>query len=428
MKRMIFLLVLGVLAIGSVLMAQTLNGRLATSVYGWERQDTIGQSSQHLRGYENIQLNFGTSDISFHSYMQGSTDFSQSIENDPQLRLFNAYVQLKNIADIADIRLGRQAIFAGVSYGTIDGAMINVRPKDGVEVSAYGGGLSPASQKADFFQNLDQNWQIGGQVLVYLVENVKLGLSYMNRHRESTPFESFRYDSQLGMLPATIDYGSRANQYGSINAAYMKEKLWLFARFDYDFNFEKASRAEISGSYQIMPTLGLSLSFAHREPTIAYNSYFSILEMEANQEVTVGVDYQLHDYLTLLGRFSNVIYDGDNAMRVSLGASNKYSSFFYTKDVSYDGNLDGLNFQLTYPLMEGQLVPHVGAVYSSYALADNLDKIATWAGVIGTMFRPAKILSCDVQAQFMSNKLYKSDMRVFARISYWFAETFGLGV
>jgi hypothetical protein len=408
--------------------AQVVSGRFVTSMYGWERQDSIGQSTRHLRGYENIQLDFGNGDIALHTYFQGSNDFSNTMENDPEFRLFNIYLNMKNVVNLFDLKLGRQMIFGGVNYGSIDGGALRLRPTDGVEVMAYGGGLTPANQKTDFFYHIKDNWQLGGQVNLMMIENIRIGFSYMNRHRETSIVpDAMRPDAQLGLIPTTIDYGSRANQYGSVDAAFQMNSLWLFGRADYDFNYDRLSRAEIAGSYQLTPQLGLSLNLAHREPTIAYNSYFAMFEQEANTEAMLGIDYKVHPMLTVLGRVSTVMYEDETAYRVSLGVSNKYASVMYTKDVSYDGDLNGFNAQLMHPLFRGMFVPHIGMVYSTYALSDNLDKTSTWAAVLGAMVRPVKVLSFDVQAQYMTNKIYKSDMRIFARINYWFAEAFGFG-
>ncbi|MBR9977674.1 MAG: hypothetical protein KFH87_06250 [Bacteroidetes bacterium] len=420
----------------SGLQAQTLNGRFVTSAYGWERQMKDGGSTSHLRAYEHVQLNMGMDNISFHTSLQGFTDLGDGIDGDPGLRVYNAYFRIKNLFDVADVRLGRQALFAGVSYGTIDGAQVRVRPTDGVEVMAYGGGLTPPGQHVDysFLDQLEDNWQVGGQVLLYLIKNTKIGLSYMNRNREQSAFYSWRPDAQLDLEETLIDYGSRANQYGSLNVAHSTGRFWLYGRYDYDFNFERTARAEVAATYQAMPTLGFTLNLAHREPVIAWNSYFALLEASAHQEAVLGVDYRVHPRLTLLGRFSSVMYDDDDAFRVSLGAANKYASIMYTKDVSYDGDLDGFNLHLSYPLLEGMLVPHVGAVYSTYALAANLsdetnwtDRASTWVGVLGTTFRPVKTVSIDLQGQYMTNRIYKSDLRAFARVNYWFSNPFGFG-
>ncbi|MGB5074841.1 MAG: hypothetical protein WBQ23_11965 [Bacteroidota bacterium] len=435
MKFAIRLLVLTIV-LGAALQAQTLNGRFVTSAYGWERQLSSGESTSHMRAYENVQLNFGTQDISFHTYLQGYSDLGDGVEGDPGLRLFNAYLRIKNIADMFDVKIGRQSLFAGVSYGTIEGAQVKANVSDGVEVMVYGGGLTPAGQtlEYEFADNVKNNWQVGGQVLLYLIENTKIGLSYMNRHRETSAFYAWRPDAQMDLQETFIDYGSKANQYASVNVAHTTGKMWLYGRYDYDFNFERTSRAEVAATYQALPTLGISLNLAHREPVIAWNSYFSLLEASAHQEAVLGVDYLVLPQLTILGRFSTVMYEDESAFRVSLGAANKYASIMYTKDVSYDGDLDGFNLHFTYPLMDGMLVPHIGAVYSTYALAENLsaetnwsDRASTWVGVLGTTFRPVRTLSIDVQGQYMTNRIYASDIRAFARVNYWFSNPFGLG-
>jgi hypothetical protein len=411
--------------------AQGLSGHFVTSVYGWERQDSLssagaGASSQHVSLYENANLDAVYGTVSLHTAMQVAKDFSSTaIENDALLRLFNAYVQVRDIGGIADLKLGRQSVLAGVGYGSIDGALVRMRPSTGVELMGYAGGLAPASQKPDFFQNLSDNWQAGGQVLLSLVPDTKVGISYMNRHRESSPFYGYRPDAQMRPVLTLVDYGSRANQYGSVSAQYWKDVLWVMGRCDYDFNYSRLARAELAAQYAPMTDLYLTLNAAHREPTIAYNSYFALFEAEANQEIMLGADYVVHPLLALSARVSTVLYDGDNAMQIAVGASNKYASLLYTRDMSYDGDLDGFNAQVSYPFWRGLVTPHLGVTYSSYALSADLDRLATWAGVAGATVRPWKVLSVDLQGQYLSNRIYQRDIRAFARVNYWFAALFG---
>jgi hypothetical protein len=364
--------------------------------------------------------------FSFHTSMQGTTDLAEKMDSDPAIRLFNAYIAAKDIAGMLDVRIGRIPVFGGVSYGSVDGGQLKARPADAVEIMLYGGGLTPPSQRSDFFHHFEDNWQLGGQVELRMLPNTTLGLSYMNRHRESRPFDVTRYDPELAQNRTYhIDYGSRANQYGSFAASWGAKGLWTFGRLDYDFNFERLSRAEVSAYYQATEKLGCSLDFAHREPTISYNSYFSLFEAEANQEISAGVDYRLHRHLTLQGRVSEVLYDGENDTRIMIGAVNMYAALTYTKDISYDGDLDAFNFSFMYPLFEGRLTPNLGVVLSNYALGDDFEKITTWAGVAGAVYRPFRTLSFDIQGQYVSNKIYSSDIRGFIRVSYWFTKCRG---
>jgi len=406
------------------LRSQVLDARFSTSFYGWERQDTTTGGVQYLRGYENVQVNFGTSSLSFHTYLQGSTDFQNSMSGDPRLKMFNTYVDVRNVGDMVDIRLGRQQVYAGVNYGTVDGIKLQAAPSSRLKLMLYGGGLAPADLRTDFFRNLGDNFQIGGHVLFRLSPSTHLSLSYMNRHRESKPYDAFRYDVNLGLVSTRIDYGSRANQYLSLSGDYTTRELWVFGRVDYDFNYEDLSRLELTSRYQVSPALGLVAEGYYRKSQIAYNSYFSLLERSATGEFVVGADYALNENLNLLFRYSGVVYEEDFGMRVTTGIACRYLTFSYSKDLSYDGELDGFSGRFRYPILGGKIVPNVGAAYSRYALADGIEKLSTLALSGGFTIRPWKIISLDVQGQYLTNKIYSSDMRVFARLNYWLANTF----
>jgi len=406
------------------LSGQVLDGKLSTSFYGWERQDSVARGLQYLRGYENVQVNFGTGSISFHTYLQGSSDFQNEMSGDPRLKMFNTYVDVRGVAGLVDIRLGRQQVYAGVNYGTVDGVKLQVAPSSNVKLMLYGGGLAPADSRTDFFHNMDDNFQVGGQVLFRLSPRTHLSLSYMNRHRESKPYEAFRYDVNLGLVPTMIDYGSRANQYLSFSGDYATRELWLFGRVDYDFNFENLSRLELTSRYQVSSALGLVVEGYYRKSQIAYNSYFSLLERSSTGEFVIGADYAINENMNLLFRYSGVVYKEDFGMRVTTGLACRYLTFSYSKDLSYDGDLDGFSGRFRYPILDGKVVPNLGAAYSHYALADGIEKLSTLALSGGFTVRPWKMISLDVQGQYLTNRIYSSDMRLFARLNYWFANTF----
>ena len=148
MKTTLAILVfIGVLAECST--AQVLQGRLVTSAYGWQRQDTVGSSSNHLYGYQTVQLSLTKGDYSVSTYLQGWNDFAGPLKNEGKLRLYNLYFKWRNIADLGELTLGRQAVFAGVGVGTIDG--INIYN----ETTTVGYGLGKS--KPDLFHS---GWQI----------------------------------------------------------------------------------------------------------------------------------------------------------------------------------------------------------------------------------------------------------------------------
>ena len=111
--------------------AQIVTGRLSTSFYTWEKFDTTDVSTVYLRGFQTVQLNVAQDDISLHTYLAGAL----MTPNEGALtRFYNLYLRWANVGGAVDMNAGRQAIYAGVGNGTIDGAGARVvpdqRPRD----------------------------------------------------------------------------------------------------------------------------------------------------------------------------------------------------------------------------------------------------------------------------------------------------------
>ena len=110
--------------------AQFFQMRLVSSAYAWQLHDTVGHSSDHLFGYQTAQLSLSGEHVSFHTYFQGFNDFSGPTKNEGLVRFYDFYVKYSGPYDKVDLSLGRQYVFAGVGYGTIDGGMASVRLLD----------------------------------------------------------------------------------------------------------------------------------------------------------------------------------------------------------------------------------------------------------------------------------------------------------
>ena len=44
------------------------------------------------------------------------------------------------------------------------------------------------------------------------------------------------------------------------------------------------------------------------------------------------------------------------------------------------------------------------------------------SGAVGAVYRPVPVLSLDAQVQWIQNKIYNNDVRLFLRGSYYFGE------
>lgn len=109
--------------------AQNINGRFSSSLYTFERYDSLSSSEQYLRAYEMLNLNLNYGKVSVRSYLNFETDVMSKMQSDPRLRFYNLYLEARDIMDLATVRLGRQPIINSIAGGVYDGASLTLKKR-----------------------------------------------------------------------------------------------------------------------------------------------------------------------------------------------------------------------------------------------------------------------------------------------------------
>ncbi|MCX6136577.1 MAG: hypothetical protein NTV54_03665, partial [Ignavibacteriales bacterium] len=169
----------------------------------------------------------------------------------------------------------------------------------------------------------------------------------------------------------------------------------------------------------------LSAEYIFREPRVAYNSIFSVFNTNSTQEIEGGVEYEVTPSLKTYARYASVNYSDETSGRLSVGGQYEFVNIAYTQNFGYAGELNGISFQAAYPLMEQQLTPSLGFGYAGYKLEKDGPSNNVLSSSVGATYRPMPALSADVQFQYMSNRLYKDDARVFLKLTYWMNRQLG---
>ncbi len=417
MKKFILLLFLGATAFIS---AQNINGRFSSSLYTFERYDSLNSSEQYLRAYEMLNLNLNYDKISIRSYLNFETDVMNDLETDPRLRFYNLYFEARDIMDIATVRLGRQPIINSIAGGVYDGASLTLKQTN-YKLNAYFGGNVPAYQKFELIENFDENYLFGGKFTTTVLQDFQLSLGYVNKNFQPQKYTANRLNPDLNLIE--VDIENKSNQYefvtGEVNYS-MPGLVSIFTRYDYDLNFSQTSKFEFDARTEAVDRLGINLYYNYRQPKIRYNSIFSVFDYGNTYEVEIGADYKINNMFTVIGKFGNVEYKDENSQRVGLGLSTTYGSINYRKTFGYAGELDAVSLYSGYTFFEGLFTPSIGLSYTNYKLSpdDEANNITTL--MVGANIRPFRSLSFDLQGQYMDNKIYKNDMRLFFKLNYWF--------
>jgi len=412
--------------------SQSVSGRLTTSFYAYQQYDSLERKSYHLRGYQLAEFTVGEGNISFTTYLQGSTDLAGGIEGEPRLRAYNLYLDVKRIADVADVRLGRQIVFAGVSRGPLDGLSLKLTPYHDVTVQAYGGMITPTDGSLKLMK-LKDNYLYGTQVTTGLIPSTRLSLSYMNLHRLPDPYLAVRVDTTApgGFRQFEFQGVSDAEQLiGADASVTFGQGTFFYGRFEYDINNAKPLWGQFSATVQVAGKLSLLGNVTYRQPRLPYNSIFSVFDQRSNLEVSAGAGYNFTPATQAFLRFGTVSYgSGEKASsRVTAGASASFGSISYTKDFGYAGEMDLISAQGLYPVIERLVLVTGGVSWGQYTLdpdASGAQKETVLTALGGIRYQPLPALSFDVQGQVLSNHVYLSDARIFIRASYWFFSKLG---
>lgn len=419
MKKILFIFSL-VLTAQSFILPQNINGRLTSSVYSFERFSVPGVSNNYLRAYELLSLNVNRDNYSLRTYFNFESDISKDLKIDPRLRVYNFFLEARDVFDVLTFRLGRQPMISSVIGGLFDGVNANLSKND-FKFNAYYGGNVPAYQKFEMTDDWEHDFILGGKLTTTALKDFRISLGYMNKNFKPQEYNAVRLDEDLN--PITVLIRTKSNQYQFVSAEVsyeMKSYFSLDTRYDYDMNYKKTSKVELYGNYDQIKNLKLNVYYNYREPKVRYNSIFSVFDYGNSQEIEVGGDYTFYKNFTISGKYGYVKYKEENSQRATIGLSTNYGSVSYRKGMGYAGELDAISAYSAYTFFNGFITPSVGLSYTSYKLSKDSEKNDLMTLLAGCNVRPFRTLSFDLQGQFMNNKIYKNDYRFLFKLNYWF--------
>jgi len=424
MKKTI--LILFILCFSVPLLAQNINGRFSSSIYTLERYDSANTSDKYLRSFQSLRLNINEGNFSIKTRVGFETDIANPLDNDPRFRFYNLYFEARKLLDVATLRIGRQSFFNGLASGLYDGVNLKVKTEDFTVTGFYGGNV-PAYQKLELTDDWANDYVLSGKISTTVVPNFRFSLSYIDKNFKPVEYTAIRLDEDYIPYNALIKRESQKYKYVSGEASYfMKDIFNVNLRYDYDLNFEQTSKIEVSGRYEQIENLGISLYYNFREPKIRYNSIFALFDYGNTQEIEAGVDYRIIGLFTLVGKYGRVTYEDDNSDRFTLGVNSQYGGVSYRMTNGYAGELDALSVYSSYPLFDGLFTPSIGVSITNYKISEDSEENDITAILAGFNVRPWRVLSFDVQGQYFNNELYENDYRLLFKINYWFNNNLNL--
>lgn len=418
MRVLVTVTVVLAMGLGAGASALTASGRLTTSLYTYEGSQSDSSTTTFVRVYQAARLDVGSASIpglTFHTYLQGTTDIAEEADSDPRLRIYRASLSYKR--KHYKVQAGRQRVHAGVGFGSIDGLRLDYTLAR-VRMTAYGGALVPLTRSTDV-NDLATAHLVGGRISTDRFFQTAVSVSFADRERDPVSYDSpGRYSGVEGERPAVkrrllgLDVSRR---FGRGHDAY--------GRVDYDLKDEEVRRLEFRGRLRATSDLSFQADFLQRKPSVYYNSIFSVFPSDDYREVGGRVNYRLSPDLQLNGHVAVILYDGDESERAGVTATiGQHYTIGYYRSMGYSRDHDGLVGSIYRDLGQGLTLRGELdlAAYERYDDADDRDGLLS--GVVALAYRPNRSAFLELQLQGLRNPTYSSDLRLFLRGSWRFFE------
>lgn len=419
-KTAIVLLFAALIFLPREIFAQSVNSRFTTSFYSWERFFSESSSERHLRIYQTAQITIGqlaSNRLSFHVFGQASQDVAQDVNDDPIPRLYNAYFQWREPKGILNqIKLGRQRLYSGVAYGTIDGVDVTLGVGKYFDIGGFVGFLVPVFSNDIEVADWETSHTFGFRASSNQILGSRVLVSFMQRNQSPVAYtRPGRYTQRI------LTFESLAQRLIGIDIyRNFTNKVGLYGRFDYDLEQERVRRGQVELSVTPLTKWEITGEFFHRAPLIDANSIFTVFDQSTTQDVGLRVNYQIRQSWFIGGNVGALLYDGDHTVRFGLNLRSKYGIVGYNFRRGYGGQNNGIYATVNYPLTpQWGLLASTG--FSRYSVFDDdFDQNTSLTGSLGLNYRPGRHFSVDVLGQGLRNRFLSNDFRLFARANYWF--------
>ncbi|MDP3025236.1 MAG: hypothetical protein Q8O10_06845 [candidate division Zixibacteria bacterium] len=402
MKRKIILTLVLSLSLWRYGSAVELKSNITTYFNSYQTQDLYTEEkTSYLRAYQSFRFDLnqiGIKNLSVHTYFRSTTDFLNENSTDPSTKVYNAYIDWKNIKKILDLKLGRQFLYVGVGNGTMDGFRFDLKPKVKVQLTGYVGFQLPKNRWTDI-DTWDKSHIFGGELATTYLRDTRLAVSYVKKERGTGP--------EQHLIGA--------------NATHQHCKLDFFSQFYYDLVYKKAQNFTLRGNgSSLWGKLYLSAEYQYRRPSIYSNSIFSVFKQDTYSILRFSGAYQPVKNFKFSSEYDLTLYKSGNSTRFRFGIEYAYIALGMYFRRGYGGESNGVYGKLIYTLNKN-FAFSASADYGRYKIDEEQEsKDDVFALASRVEWEPVRNLRLAVELQDVRNKIRSYDLRLQGKASYRF--------
>ncbi len=402
LKKTITLVMIGVIVgvAWSPSAASVVSGNFYTEFYSYRVK--LPEDELQLRSQQGLRLNVRdamTPGLSFYVRGRIASDISNKLTNDPDFRVYGAYLQYTCKRKIASVRAGRQFIYEGLSSLTMDGIRLRFSHRRWLSVVGFVGTTPGPSF---FYYDEINEWKDGnawgGRLQIGAISDLKLNFSYFEKGFQDN------VDSRLA----------------GFDARFKRNRCSTELRLDYDMLFERIKLFSIRPRYKLKGGHSVRLEYTYRKPSFGQSNIFSVFKSRPYHQVRLNPVCKISPSLYGSGSFSYTKYNDDNQLNVRVGGSYKGQSAGVVFADGHGGVKLGV-YGFVNRQVNSNTVFYARADMYNYKLdSDQENSNSSISTTIGGKYEILTGLDVRAEMQILSNIQYEYDTRFYIKAAYSF--------
>ncbi len=380
--------------------ASVVSGNFYTEFYSYRVK--LPEDETQIRSLQGLRLNVKDAlipGLSFYARGRLASDISSKLANDPDYRVYGAYLQYVFSNKNASIRAGRHFVYEGLSSLTLDGIRLKLSCKRWLSIAGFVGTTpGPSFFSYDEINEWKNSNAWGGRLQIGATSNLKLNFSYLEKGFQDN------LDSRLA----------------GFDARFSSHKFFAELRLDYDMLFERMKLFSIRPRYKLKAGHSVRLEYTYRKPSFNKSNIFSVFKSSPYHQVRLNPTYKISPAVHGRGSISYTRYSDDSHLNVRVGASYKGQSGGMVFADGYGGAKLGIYGSVNQPL-NGNFVFYARADMYTYKLdSDQENSNSSISTTLGGKYEIFSGLDARAEMQILSNIQYEYDTRFYLKANYSF--------
>lgn len=368
------------------------HGRVSNSVYAFEDIET------HVRLYQRLRLNAEMPDLNlkFNTSMRIFTDLDSSFADDQRYNFYALSLEARQVLGApVDLQLGRQFLHPGTILGALDGLKAQLNLGQKMALTLYGGVEAHFARAVKIYEADDA--LVGGGLFDYRgLFNNHLQLLYLQKNSSAeTIWQITGLNLTNNSLPNTQ----------------------IRTQLHYDLQNSRFHRLFLGATHQHGDKFSVALAFKSQFPQIYANSFFTIFEPDPYQHYTVSASCKIFASFYVNGFFQLLQTEDASANRMMLSLNNQNGNLGLMYESGDLGKQISLVADYGLEIMNN-LMASLSVDYSRYKVEKIYEFENQLANAARLSYRFGKHWICDLEYQWLTNRLKDSDSRILNHIHF----------